>query len=220
MTAFIRTKKIAAMLAAVMTVQAAVCSSHILQPISVGASEKTLSVTEFARDLQVFSLFDDPEEAYDTLVYHKEAGVLYADGQPVGTRRGDLTVGEEGLLICANAKGITKGMLTESPLLLPFEEHAVRWGYTVTEENGLFSIINKSNDYALGIAVQRVMYDDEYLASNYIRTEDDKYYEVSYLIASEYHGLATQKWLLNTDEDQKIIVEAGNDWYYVPVEEE
>jgi len=92
--------------------------------------------------------------------------------------------------------------------------------WAVTEENGLFSIINKSNDYALGIAVQRVMYDDEYLASNYIRTEDDKYYEVSYLIASEYHGLATQKWLLNTDEDQKIIVEAGNDWYYVPVEEE
>ncbi|MBQ4346758.1 MAG: leucine-rich repeat protein [Oscillospiraceae bacterium] len=143
MTAFIRTKKIAAMLAAVMTVQTAVCSSHILQPISVGASEKTLSVTEFARDLQVFSLFDDPEEAYDTLVYHKEAGVLYADGQPVGTRRGDLTVGEEGLLICANAKGDTKGMLTESPLLLPFEENADRWGYTVTEENGLYTIRNE-----------------------------------------------------------------------------
>ena len=37
------------------------------------------------------------------------------------------------------------------------------------------------------------LYDEEYLASNYIRTEDDKYYESSYLIASEYKGLATQK---------------------------
>ena len=73
---------------------------------------------------------------------------------------------------------------------------------------------------ALGIAVKRVMYDDEYLANTYIRTEDDKYYETSYLIASEYNGLATQMWSLNTDEDQKIIVEAGEDWYYVPSDEE
>jgi hypothetical protein len=92
--------------------------------------------------------------------------------------------------------------------------------WLVTEHDGLFSITNKSNGYALGIAVKRVMHDDEYLANTYIRTEDDKYYETSYLVASEYHGLATQMWSLNTDEDQKIIVEAGEDWYYVPSDEE
>ena len=121
-----------------------------------------------------------------------------------------ITNKETGLALTLNGDVLSEEKVTNSANQL----------WNVTEENGLFSIINKSNDYALGIAVERVMYDDEYLASNYIRTEDDKYYESSYLIASEYKGLATQKWHLNTDEDQKIIVEAGNDWYYVPVEEE
>ncbi|MBQ6051874.1 MAG: RICIN domain-containing protein [Clostridia bacterium] len=92
--------------------------------------------------------------------------------------------------------------------------------WLVTEHDGLFSLTNKKNGYALGIAVKRVMHDDEYLATTYIRTEDDKYYETSYLVASEYHGLATQMWSLNTDENQRIIVEAGEDWYYVPTDEE
>ena len=92
--------------------------------------------------------------------------------------------------------------------------------WKATEHNGLYSLTNKSNGYALGVAVERVMYDDDYLASTFIRTEDDKYYESIYLTASEYHGLATQMWLLHANEDEKIIVEAGEDWYYVPVEEE
>ncbi len=92
--------------------------------------------------------------------------------------------------------------------------------WQVIEENGLFSLINKSNGYALGIAIERVMYDNDYISTHYFKTEDEKYYESSYLVASEYHGLATQKWVLNTDEDQKIIIEAGEDWYYVPSDEE
>ncbi len=143
MTALIQTKKIAVLLSAVMTVQTAVCSSHILQPFSVKASASELSVTDFAEKLQIFSMFSDSAYAYDTLTYHREAGVLYADGQAVGSEWGDLAVSENGLQIRDRAKGSTKGMLPEEADLLPFEENAAEWGYTVTEENGLFTIRNE-----------------------------------------------------------------------------
>jgi len=92
--------------------------------------------------------------------------------------------------------------------------------WEIIDDNGLYSFINKSNGYALGTAVMRVKYDDEYIQTNAITKEDDMYYDANYLVAYEYNGLATQKWQLSTDEENKIVIEAGDNWFVVPEPEE
>ncbi len=102
-----------------------------------------LSVKEFARSLQIFSNYDCAEESYETLTFRSEEGVIYADGNAVGTEWGDLQVQDHGLMIVPEDEQYKyKSFLKREESSLSFDENAEAWGYTVSEENGVMTIEN------------------------------------------------------------------------------
>ncbi|MBQ2915436.1 MAG: RICIN domain-containing protein [Clostridia bacterium] len=88
--------------------------------------------------------------------------------------------------------------------------------WKVIEDNGVYGIVNKANNGALTIEPVRTLLSEDELAAIYVEKEDDKYKDVNAITVKPWAGLATQKWDLQSDEDKKIIIEAGEDWFSAP----
>ncbi len=89
--------------------------------------------------------------------------------------------------------------------------------WKLIEDNGVYGIVNKANNGALTIDSVRVPLTEDELAAIYVRTEDDKYTDATTLTVKPWAGLATQKWILQSDADKEIVLEAGETWYSDPV---
>ena len=111
------------------------------EALTLNSFSSSLSVKEFARNLQVFCSYDRAEDSYETLTFRAEEGVLYADGNAVGTEWGDLQVQNHSLTIVPES-GLYKSFLQREESALAFEDHAEAWGYLVSEENGVLTIEN------------------------------------------------------------------------------
>lgn len=92
--------------------------------------------------------------------------------------------------------------------------------WLVIEDNGLYSFVNKSNNFAIGTKVVRVAMSAEERATYYNLSDEDAFNEINVLDVSEYENKSTQKWAVFAEEDLQINIEAGENWFYVEEESE
>ncbi len=135
-------KAVAAMLSLMLLSEAAVVKPLITQ-FTITAEANTIGIIDFAEQLQYLTRQDDTAQYYQEITYHTDTGMLYADGNAVGTAWGDLCVSDHTLMISADAVHSSKALLPERDNALPFSEYAAAWGYTYTEENGILTIQNE-----------------------------------------------------------------------------
>lgn len=92
--------------------------------------------------------------------------------------------------------------------------------WTVISENGLTSFINKANGYALTQEVDLVPMTQDEINEHRITDMADAFWKINKIVAREWSGAASQKWALQSEDDLKVKIEAGDNWFVNPVAEE
>lgn len=92
--------------------------------------------------------------------------------------------------------------------------------WKISGDSGLYSIINKSNGYALSIGTERQMLSQQEIEESYITTEDQKYRDINVITCTPWTGAATQKWVLQSEADSEVIIEAGDAWFNTSASED
>ena len=99
------------------------------------------------------------------------------------------------------------------------DEQTASTVWRVENRNGLFSIINTDFNLALQSNVQRTKMTSEEMDYEYITDVENAFKDVYVLSVGEWANLPTQKWDLKSEEDLRVNVTAGENWFKTEVEE-
>ncbi len=116
------------------------------------------------------------------------------------------------------------GTQEKKPVLVEYnpenlDEQTASTVWRVENRNGLFSIINTDFNLALQSNVQRTKMTSEEMDYEYITDVENAFKDVYVLSVGEWANLPTQKWDLKSEEDLRVNVTAGENWFKTEVEE-
>ena len=98
------------------------------------------------------------------------------------------------------------------------DEQPAATAWRVENRNGLFSIINADYNLALQSNVQRTKMTATEMDYEYITDVENAFKDVYVLSIGQWANLPSQKWDLKSEEDLKVNVTAGENWFKADVE--
>ena len=91
--------------------------------------------------------------------------------------------------------------------------------WQINNDGGLISIISKTTGLALGTTVTKVAMTQHEMDILYIKDPALGFKDAKILSLSNWKKLPSQQWDLQSSDDLKIKIEAGDDWFYVETPE-
>jgi hypothetical protein len=92
--------------------------------------------------------------------------------------------------------------------------------WQINSDGGLISIISKTTGLALGSIITKVQMTQAEMDLLYITDPELGFKDVKVLSLEPWKELPSQQWDLQSSDDLKIKIEAGDDWFYVEPTEE